>query len=148
MTNNNPIIADFKARIGQTMADSPSPVGRFLNGTLKDVDEGMLLVEYKIREEWTNPMKRLHGGTIAMIMDDMIGATVFMLNNEFHYVSVNLNVDFLFSAKVDQLITAKSTIIRKGKSVINAQCEIFNHYNKIIARATSSLVVTGVRNTH
>lgn len=69
----------FRSQIGSSFAQGPSPLGRWLNGTLRAADAGTLTVEFLVREEFTNPAGTLHGGVIAAICDDVIGATVFSL---------------------------------------------------------------------
>jgi len=142
----NKIIEFFKANIGKNAADiSPSPLGRWLNGKLIAAEEGSVEVEFVVREEMTNPAKILHGGTIASMLDDVMGMTVFMLGRESFYTTVNLNVDYLLPAKVGDTILAKSKIIRAGKTVINIECAIYNIDKKIVAKCSSNMVVTGVK---
>ncbi|WP_373515628.1 PaaI family thioesterase, partial [Persicitalea sp.] len=92
---SNPRLDFFRARIGQDLSDSISPLGRWLNGTLRAVEYGKISVEFIVREEMTNPMSVLHGGAAAAIMDEVVGMMVFMLGREYGYTSVNLNCDFL-----------------------------------------------------
>ena len=70
----------------------------------------------------------------------MIGATIYSLGNENQYTSVNLVIDFLESAKKGETVTAKSSIIRQGKTIINAQCEVFSEPGRLLARGTSNLL--------
>ena len=88
-----------------------------------------------------NPHGILHGGVISMIIDEMIGAAVFTLNNSTNYVTVNLTVDFLNPATVNEIITARSEIVRQGHTIINGHCELFAG-ERLIARGTSNLVST------
>ncbi len=141
----NKVVDYFKSFIGKEMHNSPSPVSRFLKGVLQEVEEGMLKIDFVIREEMTNPMGRLHGGAIGLILDDVIGATVFTLPTENHFVSVNINIDFLFSAKIGETLTAESKIVRKGKSIIHAECILINKRGRIVAKSTSNLVATNIK---
>ncbi|WP_337043186.1 PaaI family thioesterase [Emticicia sp. 17c] len=142
----NPIIEFFKSHIGQYAADiSPSSLGRWLNGKLVSVEEGSVVVEFVVREEMTNPAKILHGGAAASMLDDVMGMTVYMLGRESFYTTVNLNVDYLLPAKLNDVLQVKSKIIRAGKTVINIECQILNADHKIVAKCTSNMVVTGVK---
>ncbi|MCY7351460.1 MAG: PaaI family thioesterase [Cytophagaceae bacterium] len=139
----NPALAYFKSRLGQPMSQaSHSPLDRWLNGTLTGAEEDSLTVDYQVHEEFCNPGGILHGGTAAAMMDDVMGMTVFSLGLEAFYSSVNLSVDFLWSAKPGETITAKSTIVRQGRKIVNAACEIRNAEGVLIAKATSNLVAT------
>lgn len=134
----NKVVKFFKTQIGQKMSNSPSPAGNWLNPVLLEIDEGKIIAEYIVRDEMTNPAGTLHGGMIALIADEQIGATIATLDLPEIYVSINLNTEFLFSAKKGETVTAKTQIIRKGKNIINSVCEIYNTNNQLIAKASSN----------
>jgi acyl-coenzyme A thioesterase PaaI-like protein len=77
---------------------------------------------------------------MAAIIDDVIGTTVYSLDNENQYISVNLVIDFLESAKIGETIVGKSSIIRQGKTIINTECEVFNKSGKLLVRGSSNLL--------
>lgn len=141
---SNPIVESLQAKIGQKVKDSPSPVSKWLRGTLVSVEEGKLRVEFKIRKEMTNPMGILHGGAATLIMDDMIGATVYTLNRDHFFTSTNISVDFLNPAKKGERIIAVAEIIRAGKTIINAECRLFSEQGLLIAKSMSNLVRTHI----
>ncbi len=138
----NPIVAFMRSQIGQDSKNSPSAAGRFLNGVLKEVDAGRLVMEYTIHKEMINPVGGLHGGMTALIMDELIGATVFSLHTEYLYTSINLSVDFLRPAKLGDVITATATVVRKGRKVINVDCIIHHQNGKVLAKGTSNMAIT------
>lgn len=141
----NPIMEFFKSNVGKYAADiSPSGLGKWMNGKLIAVHEGSIEVEFVVREEMTNPLKILHGGSAASMLDDVMGMTVYMLGRESFYTTVNLNVDYLFPAKIGDTLLVKSKVIRAGKTVINIECTIYNTDHKIIAKCTSNMVATGI----
>ncbi|GAB3248304.1 hypothetical protein GCM10027347_04500 [Larkinella harenae] len=144
-SESNDRLLFFRSIIGQNMQQSPSPLGRWLNGTLRAAEEGSLTVEYVVREDMTNPMNVLHGGSAAAIIDDLIGATVYTLGREYLYTSVNLNVDFLHSARLGDLVIAQTQIVRAGKNIIHAECTLTATDGKIIAKAASNLIQTSVK---
>ncbi|MFT4032730.1 MAG: PaaI family thioesterase [Siphonobacter sp.] len=133
----------FKARIGTQLADnSPSPMGRWLNGTLVAAETDSLTIHFTVRGELCNPMGMLHGGAAAAILDEILGMTVYASGVDHFYTSVNLNVDFLFSAPKGSLLTIKSQIARKGKKIIHVEACITDEQGQLIAKATSNLVAT------
>ncbi|WP_266363546.1 PaaI family thioesterase [Tellurirhabdus rosea] len=141
----NPRLEFFRSQIGKDMSQSISPLGRWLNGTLRRVEPGEITVEYLVREDLCNPMRVLHGGAAAAILDDLIGVTVFSLGRDHAYTSVNLNVDFLNPAREGELITATARIVRAGRNIVHTECLILGADGKIIAKAASNLVQTGVK---
>ncbi|KAA9353607.1 PaaI family thioesterase [Larkinella humicola] len=141
----NPRLQFFRSMIGQAMAQSPSPLGRWLNGRLLAAEEGSLTVEYEVREDMTNPTRILHGGAASAIIDELIGTTVYALGREHLYTSVNLNVDFLHSARLGETVTARTQVVRAGKNIVHAECQITAADGKIIAKASSNLIQTSVK---
>ena len=139
----NKTVEFFKSQIGKVIEHSPSAVGMWLKPVLKEVNEGKLTAEFIVRKEMTNPANMLHGGIIALISDEMIGASIATLEMPDFFPSVNLHTDFLYGAKLGETITAKAEIIRKGKNIINTECKIYNSNNKIIAKSTSNSIKSG-----
>ncbi len=139
----NPVLEFFKNSIGKTSSEiSPSPFGRWLNGTLIEVEEGSLTMEFVVRTDMCNPGGIMHGGVAIGIMDDIIGLTSFAMGNQIFYSTVNLNTDFLYSAKPDEKLIVKSKIVRMGKKIAHAEGEIRNEAGQIIAKCTTNLVAT------
>ncbi|SEJ64542.1 uncharacterized domain 1-containing protein [Dyadobacter koreensis] len=131
--------------IGQSMQDSLSPVGRWLNGKLLDIQDGTMKVEYVVREDMSNPMGVLHGGIAATILDDVVGTMVYALGRDFAYTSINLNCDFLNAAKTDETILADAKVVRAGKNIIHVEGVITNTAGLIIAKCSSNLIQTGLK---
>ncbi|MGB5665257.1 MAG: PaaI family thioesterase [Maribacter sp.] len=145
----NKSLALFKANIGKDATHSPSPLLRWLNPTLVSAEEGALEFSYVIREEMTNPMHILHGGTTAAIIDDALGATVFSLGNTHLYNTVNLIVDYFSTAKEGDTIIAKTAMVKKGNQIMNVQCEVWNaDKTRLIAKGYSNLLKTKIENKY
>lgn len=139
----NKSLAFFKSQIGKDSSKSPSPLMRWLNPTLLSAEEGLLEFSYVVRKEMTNPMRIMHGGTTAAIIDDALGAAVFSLGNTNLYTTVNLAVDYFSTAKEGDVIIAKTTVVKKGKQIINAQCEVWNvDRTRMLAKGYSNLIKT------
>lgn len=138
----NQVLKSLQAHINQPMSKSPSPLGRWLNGTLREAEEGKLSIEFSVREEMTNPMGILHGGAMAAIIDEVIGITTFSMGQENFYTSVNLVIDFLASARQGEKITACTHIVRAGRTMVNVACEVKDESGKLLARGTSNLLYT------
>lgn len=136
----NEKLALLRASIGKEFSNSPSPLGRWLKGVVKEADKGSIAMEFTIRDEMTNPVGILHGGIAAAMIDDMIGATILSLGRTSFYASINLVVDYLSSAKSGDIVTAKTRIVRLGRNVINAECVLQHSNEKLIARGVSNLL--------
>lgn len=136
----NSAVATLKKFIGQELTQLPSPFGNWLKPTLLQVEEGALELSYKVRPEMLNPAQILHGGITAAIADDLMGMTLFTLQKEHFMFTVSLNIDYFYPAKVGEIITAKTKIIKDGKQLVNVECEVFHPNGKLMARAHSNLL--------
>lgn len=133
-------LAQLKQFIGKEFDQSPSPFMKWLNPIVLSVEEGQLEFQYTIRPEWLNPIGNLHGGVTAAIIDDVIGATMFSLNENSFITTINNVIDYFSTAKENDNIVAETKIIKRGRQFVNAQCEIWNaDKTRLIARGTSNL---------
>ena len=129
--------------IGKEFTASPSPFMIWLQPIVLSAERGKLTFQYKVRKEMTNPASTLHGGVTAAIIDDIIGATMFSFNEEYFYSTINNVIDYFASVRENDLIIAETLVIKKGKQIVNVQCEIWNTgRDRLIARAYSNLLKT------
>jgi acyl-coenzyme A thioesterase 13 len=142
---DNLFLRTYKKLIGQKIDKSPSKAGNWLGGMLLSAEYGSLVMEYEVREEMCNPGHILHGGVASLMLDDVIGAANYITGNEFLMTSINLNVDFLSSARAGEKLKVNAELVREGRNVNHWKAEILNDEGKIIAKASSNLIVTQVR---
>ncbi|TAF65196.1 MAG: PaaI family thioesterase [Cytophagales bacterium] len=142
-TETTPLLEYFKQQIGKATGSSGQapPFTQWLNGTLQKVEMGSFTMEFVVRKEMTNPLGLLHGGVQAAILDDMIGMTVAALPKDTPAVSINLSVDFIGKAVEGEKIIATSQVVRQGRQVIYILGEIVSAEGKLIAKATSNMLV-------
>jgi uncharacterized protein (TIGR00369 family) len=142
MSENIPL-EYLKANIGNPNSKTPSGLGRWLNGVIIEVEKGKLVMQFEVREDMTNPTKMLHGGAISAIMDEMMGGMVMCLGKPTYYTSVNLQVDFFAPAKIGDMLEATADVIKEGRQIIHASCDlVLLRKKRLIARASSNLMRT------
>jgi len=142
--NVNDRLKVFQSFIGIQVTNSPSNFMNWLKPTVISAEKGSLHCSYIVRNEMTNPYGILHGGITAGIIDDLIGATVFTLGLSNAYTTVNNNIDYFAPAKEGDLITAKTSIVKQGRTIINLQCEIFlPSKDRLIAKGYSNMLNIG-----
>lgn len=141
----NPRLALFQSMIEQPMTQSPSGLGRWLQGTLVAVEAGRTVARYVVRDDMVNPMQVLHGGAASAILDDLCGLTVFAMGREYGYTSVNLAIDFLNAARLGDVLLAEANIIRAGRNIIHVEGRITNADGKLIAKCSTNLIQTGMK---
>lgn len=130
--------------LGRVVSDSRSPAGNWLQFTLEHIEKGSATLTTTVREEMTNPYGHIHGGMMSLVIDEAIGWGVVSLDTELHYTSLTLNVDFLYAIKAGDKLRATSKVLRVGKKIINVECHVYDMEGKILARANSNLIVTGM----
>ena len=144
---DNPLDA-LQPFIGQEMTASPSPVGRWLRGVLQEIGAQSLKIAYVVREDMTNPVGIMHGGIIATILDDVMGMTVMIRHNPgtaHFYSTVNLQVDYLGSAREGMTVIATSNVIKAGSRVVNVEGWLHDGTGKPLAHSTANMLKVEIR---
>lgn len=135
------LIPFLQQNIGKKFADgSPSPMSKWLDGTLLAAEEGSLTVSFEVRPEMCNPFQMIHGGAVSAIIDDVMGTTVGVMGLETAYVSLSLNIDYLYSAKKGETVFCKSQVIRVGKKVVHIEAHVYDSENRTVAKAVSNMI--------
>lgn len=132
--------------IGRPFSGSPSPFAKWLNGTVISVEENSVEFQFEVRKEMTNPAGTLHGGVICGMFDDCIGVNFMILGTDNFFPTININVEFFSAAKEEDTVIVKTSVIKKGKSIINVKANMFSSKG-IIASATSNLVISEIKIT-
>ncbi|OFY48628.1 MAG: hypothetical protein A2W85_05875 [Bacteroidetes bacterium GWF2_41_31] len=135
------ILEKMKAQKGKKFTGSPSPFTMWLDPVILEVEEGALSFEYQVRHDMTNPIKTLHGGAIAGMMDDTIGAAVFTLGLKEFFTTVNLTVDYFSPVVEGDIIIASAKVVKKGRQIVHVICDLkMKNGDKLLAHATSNLI--------
>jgi uncharacterized protein (TIGR00369 family) len=141
--NTNNQLEVLQSFIGKEFTASPSPFMLWLQPIVLSAEKGKIAFQYRVRKEMTNPASTLHGGVTAAIIDDIIGATMFSFNEEYFYTTINNVIDYFASVRENDTIIAETLVIKKGKQIVNVQCEIWNAgKDRLIAKAYSNLLKT------
>lgn len=137
-------LVNFQLLVGKEIIHSPSNFMNWLKPTLISAERGELHCSYVVRKEMTNPHQILHGGITAGIIDDLIGATVYILGLNAKFTTINNNIDYFAPAVEGDIITAKTSVVKQGKTIINLQCEVFlPSKNRLIAKGYSNMLNIG-----
>lgn len=136
----------LKANIGKEITNSPSRLMAWLKPVLTGTEEGSITFQYTVRAEMTNPFGTLHGGIIAAMIDDAIGATLIVYGEPVYHVSVNLVVDYFSSAREGDTVVAKTSLVKKGNRIVNARCEVWNNdYSQLLASGSTNVIKTEIK---
>ncbi len=139
----NQALKHLQLRIGQPFGDQhPSPVGRWLNGTIRRVQAGEFEADFLVRPDMTNPVGILHGGIMCTIMDEAMGIAIYTLDDSNFFAAINLVTDFLRSAKLGEVITARARVVRRGRRIVHAECHVFNAAGDLLAKGSCNCAIT------
>lgn len=130
---------------GKDVTDSRSAAGNWLNFKLEHIEKGSATISLEVKHDMTNPYGNIHGGMMALVMDEVIGWGVVSLDTDSYYTSLNLNVDFLYAIKEGERLKATSNVVRAGKKIIHVECHVYDMQERLLGKASSNLIVTGMR---
>lgn len=146
MKPNEMILAYLNENLNKPMglATNAGPVAMSLDGVLLEAKKGSITAEFEVRKDQLNHANVLHGGIITTMLDEIMGMTLITEEISNLYVTINLNVDFLYGAKLGEKVRVVSQIIRVGKKVANIEGKMFNTEGKLLAKATSNFAATSI----
>jgi len=133
--------------LGKLITESRSPAGNWLQLTLDKIERGAAEISLTVRPEMCNPYGNIHGGMMSLVIDEAIGWAVVSLNTDNNYTSLNLNVDFLYAIRQGERLKARSNVIREGKKIIHVECSVYDMQDRLLGKASSNLIVTGMKPT-
>ena len=134
----------FKNQIGKEKWQFPYPLMDWMTAEAVEAEEGFVKMRFTVKEYMLNPIQILHGGVAATMLDELMGAAGFLMNRPVGYATINMNVDYLHSAKVNDVLIGEGKIIRAGKTVMHAEAKLTNTDGKVVAKATSNLIATQI----
>jgi acyl-coenzyme A thioesterase 13 len=145
MQTENQFLETILSCKGKPFTASKSAAGQWLKYIIVDAKAGEIILKLTVLPEHTNPWQQLHGGVYALIMDETLGLAFATASLGEYYTTININVEHLYSANLNEEITAIGRVIRHGKKVAYLEGEILNSQNQLICRATSNVINTGKR---
>lgn len=131
--------------LGKLVTDSRSAAGNWMQFTLEAIERGKATISLEVKHDMTNPYRNIHGGMMALVMDEVIGWAVVSLDTDNHYTSLNLNVDFLYAIKEGERLKAVSEVIREGKKIIHVESRVYDMQGRLLGKCTSNLIVTSMK---
>ena len=122
---------------------APPPMASVFGFEMIDVGLGQVSFECVPDESAYNPIGVVHGGLVCTLADTVIGCAVqTTLGSGATFTSIDLNVSFLRSVTLDsRVLRAVGTVTKPGKRVAYAAAEIRDGRDKVVATATSSLLI-------
>ena len=105
-----------------------------------DEDCGWIKFGFEGKPEFLNPAGRVQGGFLTAMLDTM-GPVVLLNSGGASYPSsIDMNVSFLAAAKPGPLV-CEGEVLRLGKTVGFVEGRLMDSDGRLIARATSSIML-------
>jgi acyl-CoA thioesterase len=136
------VVGLMKLFMGKSLGNFPIQcVTKWMEGTLLEVERGVVAMSIKVRPEMTNPAGYLHGGTQSAMLDDAMGTACATLGYETAFLSTNLNIDYLGTAASGDTVTVKASVFREGNSLMHVVGEIKKD-DTVIAKGQSNVFIS------
>ncbi|MGA8142358.1 MAG: PaaI family thioesterase [Candidatus Acidiferrales bacterium] len=118
-----------------------APVAQLIGFRLTFVSHGEAVVELNASDTHANPMGTLHGGILCDIADAAMGiAFASTLEDGESFTTLELKINFLRPVWKDKL-RATGKIVKRGRVVGMAECDVTNSEGVLVARSTSTCMV-------
>ena len=121
------------------------PIEQTLGYSITEVDHGRAVMEMDVDERHTNPFGLVHGGLICDLADSACGAAGHStLEEDQTCTTLEIKISFLKPAPKGHL-RAEARVIKNGRKVCFAECDVTDGDGNVIARATSTLMKMNVK---
>jgi uncharacterized protein (TIGR00369 family) len=119
------------------------PIGRTLDFSLIEVEEGRAVFEGNPDHRVYNPIGSVHGGYAATLLDSACGIAVHSkLAPGQGYTTLELKISYVRGMTVETgVVRAEGIVISMGRRVAFAEAKLTDATGRILATATSTLLV-------
>jgi uncharacterized protein (TIGR00369 family) len=123
------------------------PIVALLGMRLAEIEPGLVVFECQPDESVYNPTGLVHGGLVSTMADSAAGCAVHStLDAGVGFTSIDLTVSFLRPVTVESgLLRATGRVTKPGRRVAFAAVEIVDGAGRLVASATSSILILGPR---
>ena len=121
----------------------PPPITALMNTDLAEVEEGRVVFRCRPDESHYNPIGLVHGGFVCTVLDSAAGCAVqSTLPAGVGYTSLDLTVSYLRGVHRDSgELLAIGTVVKPGRRVAFAEARVTDSQGRLVATATSTLLV-------
>ena len=128
-----------------------NPVG--LKMQFYETEEGEVISSFTTREEYQSYANRLHGGIITAILDETIGRSIKILEEDTNGVTIEISVHFKRPVPINKELLVVGRITENSKMMFEGSAEIMDG-DKVLATAHGKYMkipieeITGIDNPH
>jgi uncharacterized protein (TIGR00369 family) len=130
----------------QAMIDGaipPPPIVALMDMTLVSAEEGVVTFTCEPNESHYNPIGTVHGGFVCTVLDSVAGCAVqSTLAAGLGYTSLEIKVNYLRGVSAASgTLTAVGRVIKPGSRVAFAEGVVTDSEGRVVATASSTLLV-------
>jgi uncharacterized protein (TIGR00369 family) len=133
-----------KMQYYKAMADGTvphPPIADLIGFKVVEADKGKIVIELISNQNMVNSIGAVQGGITATIADASMGMAAMTLMDENHYaITVELKINFLRQPGMEKLIST-GRIVHPGRRLMMGEAEVFSEKGKLVAKATSTLMI-------
>jgi uncharacterized protein (TIGR00369 family) len=117
------------------------PIADLIGFKVIEAAKGKIVIELVCNEKMTNSIGAVQGGVTATIADASMGMAAMTLMDDSHYaITVELKINFLRQPGMERL-TATGRIVHPGRRLMMGEADVMSSSGKLVAKATSTLMV-------
>ena len=118
----------------------PPPVAELIGFERLSFGEGKCTMSLEAGPQHANPMGTLHGGILCDLADGAMGMAFFTTCQEGEtFTTLELKINFLRPFWTGTLL-AHGRVVSRGKTVGMAECDIVDENDRLIAKASSTVM--------
>jgi len=117
------------------------PIADLIGFKVIEAEKGKIVIELVCNEMMANSIGAVQGGIIVTIADAAMGMAAMTLMDDKHYsITAEMKINFLRQPGMERLIST-GRIVHPGRRLMMGEAEVRSENGKLIAKATSTLMV-------
>jgi uncharacterized protein (TIGR00369 family) len=97
------------------------------------MEDGRSEAQWTPPPEWGNPVGNVHGGYLAVLVDDVAGMALLSIIGT-GAPTVSLQVDYLHGMPLGRTYTARGEVVRAGKATALVDVHVYDPDDLLVAR--------------
>ena len=122
---------------GFRVTDIRSPFAADNGPLYYKVEDGYLLMGFRVEKRHTNAADGLHGGMLMTMIDMQLNSALnYQLDTAQFIPTVAITVDFIAPATIGDWVQGRTEVLRRGRSTVFTDCRIVKNDGVLIARGS------------
>ncbi|MDT7531074.1 PaaI family thioesterase [Sphingopyxis sp. SE2] len=105
-----------------------------------DSESGYALVSFELTEEHLNFLSRVHGGIVALMLDEVSGIASIAYAGHRFKGTVESKISFFRSLRAGKVV-AEATVVHASSSMLFVEATVSDENGQIAAKSTSTFAV-------